>query len=97
MQLRRKRGSINDCIIMADTETSKAKVNEWYYDKKLRIKYVPVDNYVVAWTLSIRAFDTNIVTLYGHRPSEFITCLMSFLCCIAVLWHFRPVYVAGLC
>lgn len=69
----------NDCLIMADTETSKAKVNDWYYDKKLRIKYVPVDNYVVAWTLSIRAFDHNIVTLYGHRPSEFITCLQRIM------------------
>lgn len=71
--------TFNDCIIMADTETSKARTNEWFYDKNLRIKYVPVDNYVVAWTLSIRAFNTNVVTLYGHRPSEFITCLQRIM------------------
>ena len=33
------------------------------------------ENHVVAWTLSIRAFDHNIVTLYGHKPSELVTCI----------------------
>ena len=53
----------NDCIIMADTETSKER-----YKENCR-------NYVVAWTISIRAFDINIVTLYGHKPSEFVECV----------------------
>ena len=53
----------NDCIIMADTETSKEKEG------------VVCSNYVVAWTISIRAFDTNICTLYGHKPSELIECI----------------------
>lgn len=59
---RRKSGrgfkeTVNEVIIMADTETSKKPNSE--------------ENHVVAWTISIRAFDRNIVTLYGHRPSEF--------------------------
>lgn len=58
----------NDCIIMADTETSKKKPNE-ITDAG---KYVPVENHVVAWTISIRAFNRNIVTLYGHTPSSMI-------------------------
>lgn len=33
------------------------------------------ENHVVAFTVSIRAFDRNIVTLYGHKPSECIDCL----------------------
>lgn len=45
----------SDCYIMADTETSKS-------DKRQ-------DNHVCAWTISIRAYGLNIVTLYGHRPS----------------------------
>lgn len=53
----------NECIIMADTETSKKKNNEVYY------------NHVVAWTISIRAFECNIVTLYGHKPDTFCICL----------------------
>ena len=53
----------NDCIIMADTETSKERYKE------------NCSNYVVAWTVSIRAFDTNIVTLYGTKPSEFVECI----------------------
>jgi len=53
----------NDCIIMADTETSK------------EIAGCNCKNYVVAWTISIRAFDTNIVTLYGQKPSEMIECI----------------------
>ena len=54
----------SDCIMMLDTETSK--------------KYGPefvAENYVVAWTISIRAFHVNICTLYGNRPSECIECL----------------------
>lgn len=51
----------NDVIIMADTETS----------KKNALEIGP--NHVVAWTISIRAFDRNIVTLWGHRPSSMIS------------------------
>lgn len=55
--------TFNDCIIMADTETSKERYKE------------NCKNYVVAWTISIRAFNTNIVTIYGHKPSEMIDCM----------------------
>lgn len=34
-----------------------------------------VPNHVVAWTISIRAFETNIATLYGHNPKEFCDCI----------------------
>lgn len=50
----------NDCIIMADTETS----------KKNLLEIGP--NHVVAWTISIRAYNQNIVTLWGHKPSTMI-------------------------
>ena len=52
----------NEAIIMADTETSKKNDESGH-------------NHVVAWTISIRAFDINICTLYGHKPSEFCQCL----------------------
>lgn len=70
----------NDCIIMADTETSKEKY-------KCNCK-----NYVVAWTVSIRAFDCNIVTLYGHKPSEFVECIDKLQSTLAgdytiIYWH----------
>ena len=55
--------SYADAIIMADTETSKSKAGE------------VCENYVVAFTISVRAFGRNIVTLYGNKPSEFIRCL----------------------
>lgn len=55
----KRKGTYNDCIIMFDTETSKKPTS-----KKID------ENHVVAWTISIRAYDMNIVTLYGHRPSE---------------------------
>lgn len=57
----------NDAIIMADTETSKT------------IPGTVCKNYVVAWTISIRAFNCNIVTLYGHKPSEFILCVNNII------------------
>ena len=55
----------NDCIIMADTETSKKPNSE--------------ENHIVAWTISIRAFDMNLVTLYGQKPSEFCNCIEKIM------------------
>ena len=77
----------NDIIIMADTETSKCKENTFYYEAKALSdkngnvtikqikKYNPVENYVVAWTLSMRCFGQNLATLYGNSPEEFVECL----------------------
>ena len=59
----KKRERYNDCIIMADTETSK---------KDPAIIY---QNHVVAWTISIRAYSINICTLWGHRPDTMIECI----------------------
>lgn len=64
------KNTYNDVIIMADTETSKSKTNIKDLDK-----WVPVENYIVAWTISIRAYHYNIVTLYGQKPSEMIDCI----------------------
>lgn len=57
----------DDCIIMFDTETSK------------KSKYDVGHNHVVAFTISIRAFDTNIVTLYGNRPDDCISCIIKIM------------------
>ena len=61
------RDTYNDCIIMLDTETSKERPGE------------VCKNYVVAWTLSIRAYEQNLVTLYGTRPSEIVTCINNLI------------------
>ena len=63
---RRQRGRgnskrYNDVIIMADTETSKARPGEVCI------------NHVCLWTISLRAYHQNIVTLWGTRPSELIS------------------------
>ncbi len=58
---------VNDCIIMLDTETSKSKAGE------------VCENYLVAFSLSIRAYHKNIVTLYGNKPSECISCIDKVL------------------
>lgn len=63
--------TFSDAIIMCDTETSKERPN--IKDKKG--KYIPVENYVVAWSIAIRAYGHNIVTLYGNKPSEMCDCL----------------------
>ena len=69
-----------DCIIMADTETSKSRPNE------------VCENYIVAFTISIRAYHENVVTLYGNRPSEFIRTLKKIrrninAQKIVIYWH----------
>lgn len=61
--------SVNDCIIMADTETSKKAVNKWLYLPDGTVKVIPIENHVCAWTISINAFGINICTLWGHKPS----------------------------
>ena len=55
----------NDCIIMFDTETSKKDPD------------VIGENHVVAFTVSIRAFDKNLVTLWGRRPDDLVRCLIK--------------------
>lgn len=67
MYVIRNKDHYNDVIIMLDTETSKEKAGE------------VCPNYVVAWTISIRAFDMNLVTLYGSRPSECIRCMNEII------------------
>lgn len=67
--------TVNDCLIMADTETSKKpsvyKVIEQKQNGQVVRRQEIHENHVVAWTISIRQYSRNIVTLYGSRPSEF--------------------------
>ena len=59
-------GTINNLIIMADTETSKKH-------KSIDGGHNP--NHVVAWTITIHAERHTIATLYGSKPSHMIQCL----------------------
>ena len=61
----------NDVIVSADTETSKTR-----HDLYESGQYVPHDNIVVAWTISIRCKGHNICTIYGAKPSQFVDCLL---------------------
>ena len=63
----RKDDTYNDVIIMGDTETSKSKI--------MGVS----DNHICAWTISIRAFNTNICTLYGTLPQHFCECINRIL------------------
>ena len=69
-----ERASYNDVIIMADTETSKKKPDILDPTAK-KEKWTTGENHVVAWTISIRAYHHNIVTLYGRKPSKMIETL----------------------
>lgn len=55
----------NDCIIMFDTETSKKDPE------------IIGQNHVCAFTVSIRAFNKNLVTLWGRRPDDLVKCLIK--------------------
>ena len=61
-------------------------------------KYAPpeeiLDNYIVAFTISIRAFDLNVVTLYGHDPKSLALCLKRIRENISA--DIIPVYVHNL-
>ena len=72
---REDRPSYNDVLIMADTETSKKHANEYRTEKDGTKVAIPVHNHVVAFTVSIRAYHHNIVTLWGRRPSDLAAAL----------------------
>lgn len=74
-QSKGKRKTYNNCFIMADTETSRKKLKNSKQISVLPSGHKARENHVVAWTISIRAFDMNIVTLYGHKPSTFCSTL----------------------
>jgi len=57
----------NDVLIMADTETSK--------HTHTGIE----ENHIVCWSVSIRAFNHNIVTLYGGKPTELVDTINRIL------------------
>ena len=71
------RDTFNDVIIMADTETSKQRPDECTIDKTGHKNWNVQDNHVVCWTISIRAYDHNIVTLWGRKPSSFCKVLLK--------------------
>lgn len=68
---RKKNGSrskitYSETYIMFDTESSKDHFTEYDEDGKA----ITQENHICAWTISIRAFHDNIVTLRGNKPSE---------------------------
>lgn len=59
----REKPTVNDAILFLDTETSKSETEQ--------------NNHIVIWTLTIRMYHKNIVTLYGRKPSECASCLST--------------------
>ena len=66
--------SYNEIIIAADTETSKKKPNDTYIENG-KIKTNSYANHVVLWTITLRAYGYNLVTLYGRTPRDMIRCI----------------------
>ena len=58
----------NDAFVMLDTETSKKEAG-----------FLPKDNHIVAFTISVRSESHNICTLYGARPTECIKCIEKII------------------
>lgn len=59
-----RRCSISNLTIMADTETSKEPGHK-----------EPFENYLVAWTCTIRGNNENLMTYYGNDPESFVNFL----------------------
>lgn len=69
---RRDKGkTYNDIIIMADTESSK--------DHKPKHRKDICENHLVIWTITLRAYHYNIVTLYGRNPEHFSLCVQKIM------------------
>lgn len=63
-----QKNRVNNIWIMADTETSK---------ESDALPGEPEENYLVAWTISLRAERQNIVTLYGSDPEGNVDTLVK--------------------
>ena len=68
---KKEKTTYNDVIMMADTETSKDHIPEHKKDI--------AENHVVCWSLAIRAFEYNLVTLYGRYPEDFSKCVQKIM------------------
>ena len=68
---KKEKTTYNDVIMMADTETSKDHIPQNKKDI--------AENHIVCWSLAIRAFEYNIVTLYGRCPEDFSICLQKIM------------------
>ena len=67
--------TINDIIVMVDTETSKKQPTQYEKLKDGTRKPIAQPNHIVCWTMTLRAYGYNIVTLRGRRPTELCDCL----------------------
>lgn len=88
IQIRTRQGSgkttYSDCIIMADTETSKSGLTG--EDEKV------FHNHVCAWSIAFRAYGMNLAVLWGKKPSDFCKMLKKVveqIVCdeIKIFWH----------
>ena len=70
-----QKGTWNDVIISADTETSKHHEYQRRSDESC-------PNHICAWTISIRAYHLNLVTLYGSRPSDMVKAIQKIRDCL---------------
>ena len=73
--------TVNDVFIMGDTETSK-KPKIWKVVETSGNRTEVHEDHVVAWTISIRALDRNLVTLWGRTPSEMMDCINRIRSCL---------------
>lgn len=67
--------TVNDIIIMADTETSKNHPTQYEILKDGTRKPIAQPCHLVCWTITLRAYGTNIVTLRGRKPTELADCI----------------------
>lgn len=65
----KKGQSYNDCWLAIDTETSKKENRP--------ADGTPWENHICAWTISLRAFHKNLITIYGSRPSDMINTIAN--------------------
>ena len=71
---RGRNDSYNEIIIACDTETSKKKPNDTYIEAgKTKVHSYP--NHVVLWTVTLRAYGSNLFTVYGRTPRQMINFL----------------------
>lgn len=66
--------TINDIVIMADTETSKKHPTIYEMLKDGTKKAITQPNHIVCWTVTLRAYGMNLVTLRGRKPSDLSKC-----------------------
>ena len=72
----KKKQRMDNCFIMADTETSKSHKDIYIVKNGIK-QYERNDNYIVAWSVAVNVYGENVLCLWDSTPLTFCKALKT--------------------